>query len=412
MADSGASRPPAPREAKEPPAVPAHKFWAARPRRWLEQGATGPTGEKQRLPEFMFESATLLDRSTALYGPSGSGKTVMVKTIMRALDAHIEQAIIVCPTQPANQSYKGFVDDVLIHTRIWLRDPANPRKTSDPKGAERFLTAIWQRQEALMQTYKRANQVRVLAKLFDRLPEALRRPGRTPIGELRAREKAILAEIRRRYADDPGRLDKEEKSTREKIEKVFVGMYKRFILAGYETLNAREDLSEEEAFALRYISLNPRLLLVLDDCAAELKPLLTKDIFKKFFYQNRHVGVTLVICCQDDTDLGLHLRKNVFNSFYLSPRVATDAFDRLKPTREQKAAFAAMAEAVFRQEERKLVFVREDPARHSYYFAHVPMPVARPFGSAALWELCAEVRASDSALDADNPYASLFRVAQ
>lgn len=42
-------------------------------------------------------------------------------------------------------------------------------------------------------------------------------------------------------------------------------------------------LTEDEKFTLNYINLNPRLLLILDDCAAELHPLFTKEIFKSFF---------------------------------------------------------------------------------------------------------------------------------
>jgi hypothetical protein len=96
----------------------------------------------------------------------------------------------------------------------------------------------------------------------------------------------------------------------------------------YEILWDRNDLSEDERCCLQHLHFNPRLLLIFDDCAAQLKPFFNKDVFRLLFYQNRHSFITVVLCCQDDTDLPANLRKNAFLSFFTEPVICTANFGR------------------------------------------------------------------------------------
>jgi len=72
----------------------------------------------------------------------------------------------------------------------------------------------------------------------------------------------------------------------------------------------KESLSHEELDIIKYIDINPNILLVFDDCAAELKKFNKSDIMRKLFYQSRHVNITFIITAQDEIDLDASLRKN------------------------------------------------------------------------------------------------------
>ena len=50
----------------------------------------------------------------------------------------------------------------------------------------------------------------------------------------------------------------------------------------------QKHLTEDEKYSLMYLNFNPRLLLIFDDCSAQLKPFFNKEIFRMLFYQNRH----------------------------------------------------------------------------------------------------------------------------
>jgi hypothetical protein len=60
---------------------------------------------------------------------------------------------------------------------MFLADPANPKKDDGPRGALRFLEAIWKRQEMMAAIYTRANSPENLAGLYRKLPREARRRG-------------------------------------------------------------------------------------------------------------------------------------------------------------------------------------------------------------------------------------------
>lgn len=118
------------------------------------------------IPELQFKAHHFIDKTTVLYGPSKTGKTVYVKHIMKILQPHIEQILVVAPSEPSNRSYEGFVHPTLIHYRLWLAD----KQKNDNKGAERFLEAIWQRQTMMSSIYSRVNNIDMLKTLYHKLP--------------------------------------------------------------------------------------------------------------------------------------------------------------------------------------------------------------------------------------------------
>jgi hypothetical protein len=159
------------------------------------------------------------------------------------------------------------------------------------------------------------------------------------------------------------------------------------------------------------LNFNPRLLLIFDDCAAQLKPFFNKDIFRLLFYQNRHSYITVILVCQDDTDLAANLRKNAFISFFTTGIVSSSNFERPsnKFPKDVKALVGAILPDVF-QGNRKLAYIREDDSRQNFYHVECPYPRPAMFGSQASHELCALLHSTGTTIDRENPYYEHFRL--
>lgn len=363
-----------------------------------------------KIPELVFHPTLFLDRTTVIYGPSKTGKTVFVKNIMKQVHGHVEQILVVAPTEPSNRSYDGFVDPALIHYRLYLADPAD-KKDTELKAAMRFLETLWKRQEMMAAIYTRANTTATLQALYARLQHSDRKDGDRRLASLERMRRRVVENIRRQFVHEPGRRDEKVKEVDEKFTKMLVLLYKKFLTPCVDLLWRKKDLTEDERYTLHYLHFNPRLLLIFDDCAAQLKPFFNKEIFRKLFYQNRHSFITVLICCQDDTDLPTNLRKNAFVSIFTEPIVATSNFDRQsnKFPKATKAFVTEIVPDVFRGF-RKLAYIREDDKRQHFYHATCNYPRPFPFGSDALGELCGVVRSEGVTMDVDNPFFEKFRV--
>jgi Cdc6-like AAA superfamily ATPase len=363
------------------------------------------------LPQLQVKASMFIDRTVVLYGPSRSGKTVIIKHIMQTVNGHIDQCLIVAPTEPSNRSYEGIVAPPFIHYRLYLADPANPKKDDGVKGALRFLEAVWKRQEMMAAIYTRANNADILSRLYGMLPREIRAEGLKHIENINDKRSRVIDRIRKQFADDVGKKDEKVKEVNEKFKKMLILLYKKYIAPHYETLWAKSDLTEDDRYTLTYLDFNPRLLLIFDDCAAQLKPFFTKEVFRKLFYQNRHSFITVIISCQDDTDLPTNLRKNAFISIFTESIVCSSNFER--PSNQFSKPIKQYIAEIIRsipKDNRKLAYIREDEKRQYFYHIQAPYPKPFRFGSDALYELCDAVQSSGMTMDKENPYFDYFKV--
>lgn len=377
----------------------------------LDENGCLTTSTGKKVPMLKITPSLLLDRSLVIYGPSGTGKTIITKHIMKMVNGYIEQIIVIAPSEPTNRSYEGFVDSPFIHYRLYLADPSNPKKDDGTKGALRFLDAIWKRQEMMASIYMRANNAEVISQLFGRLPKKIRTEGVRLIEGLNAKRSRVVGRVRKQFGREIGKCEEKVKEVNEKFRKMLVLIYKKYIAPLYATLWQHTDLSEDERYSLHYLNFNPRLLLIFDDCAAQLKPFFSKEVFRLLLYQNRHSFITVVICCQDDTDLPTNLRKNAFISFFTEAIVCTSNFDRSSNNfpKATKQFVSGMVGDVF-QGHRKLAYIREDESRKHFYHVQVPYPKVFRFGSDAMHELCDSVRSDGVTMDTENPYYRHFEL--
>ena len=340
--------------------------------------------------------------------------TCVGKYVMSQLQGHVDEIIVIAPTEPTNNSYKDIVPATCIHYAIYMPDPKNPKRDDGQKGALRFIQAIWDRQSMKAAIYKRANSTKVLEALFCKLPGDARREGIEVVRRIRDRKAAACEMLQRQFSGDAGLLAQKTKDVRERFQEALARVYRNYIRPHHGDLAARTDLSEDERYSLTYLEFNPRMLLIFDDCGAQMKPLLTKEVFRKLFYQNRHSFLSVVMCLQDDTDLNANLRKNAFVSFFTEPIVTASNFKRAANQfpKSTHSMVDRVAPLLFSQASpyRRLAYIREDPTRRHFYHFTPPMPKPFRFGSAALWELCEECTAEGGTMDEENPYYSSFKL--
>lgn len=378
---------------------------------------------KLQIPPLEMKPSLFIDKTICVIGASGTRKTTVVKQIMYNIKEFIQQVLVVNATELANKAYTGTVDPLFIHHRPWL--PESNKNTvaggrgirgdDEKKGMYRFLDTLWKRQEMLVGIYRRANKLQALDQLYSRLHRDDRKEGDQYIGFIKKKRSRTIEEIRNNRQLSAGEREQKIHEIDEKFEEMLIATYKKFIVPNIQYLHEEfAKFNEDEKYAFQYIDLNPRILVIFDDCAAELKAYFNKDVFRKMFYQNRHAKITFIICCQDDTDLNPNLKKNVFQAIYTDPIASTTNFER-KSAGLTKNMIKDITEqiipAVFRDESTKLVFYRTDPKKQRFYYITTDIPPPFKFGSHAIGELCNALRVKESSLDKDNPFYEKFKVA-
>jgi tRNA A37 threonylcarbamoyladenosine biosynthesis protein TsaE len=374
------------------------------------------TDNGKPIPELNINPKAYIDKTIVIYGPSKTGKTIITKNIMKIVNNYIDQILVISPSEPSNRSYEGYVDPPFIHYRLYLADPNNNNASSNGKRDDTkerglaFLESIWKRQEMMAAIYTRTNKIEVLESLFKHVVLHIREEADAIIKNVRHTYKRAIEEIDEKYKENIGIKHAKVKDISSKFEDMLIQVYKKYIHIDYENIWHTE-LTEDERYSLQYLCFNPRLLLIFDDCAAQLKPYFSKEIFRKLFYQNRHSFITVIVCCQDDTDLPANLRKNAFISFYTEPVVCLSNFERSsnKYSKQSRNFVSEILPHVFKGF-RKLAYIREDEKNNFFYHITFEFPTMFKFGSKALHELCNAIQSDKTSMDTSNQYYEYFKI--
>jgi hypothetical protein len=340
--------------------------------------------------EFKIDGLFFLGKSTIIYGQTGTGKSKLIINILHELKTHIDQAFVISPMEPANGTYSGIVPKPLIHYKL----------------SHKLLDDIWTRQEMLASLYAKANKLEVLESLFLRigLGHII-----AAVKQARACHAATLSDL------DRSNLNIEQKkSKREEIETDFKNFYtvtfKKFINEHKSTLLADKALTSAEKFALDMINFNHKTVIILDDCAADLqtKEMKKSEVLTKIFYMGRHIGLTVLIACQDPTtDLSPNFRKNANASIFCTPEAALCYFDKASNGYRYKMreVESLVKSGLFGKNHQKLIFIRVG--------ATIEMIRAKLFDdfnlcNASLSSFCADIELGGDMINKRNPFFKNF----
>lgn len=368
------------------------------------------TDSGKRIPELNINSKEYVDKTIVIYGPSKTGKTVITKNIMKHVSKYIDQILVIAPSEPSNRSYEGFVDSPFIHYSLSTDTPNGSRKDDSKDKAFTFLENIWKRQEMMAAIYTRSNRIETIMSLFNHVVQHIREEGEAMVNNINKKRIISADEIKSKYDNNSGLCDAKLMDLNNMYDDLLIQLYKKYIHIDYENV-WRSELTEDERYSLQYLCFNPRLLLIFDDCAAQLKPFFSKEIFRKLFYQNRHSFITLIICCQDDTDLPTNLRKNAFINFFTEPIVCVSNFERSSNnySKSTRTYVTEIVPYIFKGF-RKLAYIREDDRHNNYYHVTFDYPELFKFGSKALHELCDIVKNAGTTMDTSNPFYEYFKL--
>ena len=328
-----------------------------------------------------------LDYLTVIYGESGSGKSTIIRDIMYLIRNDVNQVIVFAPTDPQNRSYSGNVEDdrlvpqCCIHTRI----------------NESILNNIWDRQEALCSTCKRANNYDILYSLASRTND----PSFT---EAIAAADEKLIESRGSITNDNELKDLEADYTE------FKSAILRFYINKYRRELRRMQLSADEAFTLKYYKINPRLLLIFDDCTEQLSKLKNNEVLEKIAYQGRWAKISTIIACHTDKSIDPAVKKNSYIWMFAQDTSLASYVNRASndmPTKVRKQIMQ-QSDDVFKGANRykKMLYYRKE---QKWYKFMATLRDPFKFGDKSLWRFASEIEADDNATMENNRFAGKFK---
>jgi hypothetical protein len=326
---------------------------------------------------------SFIDKTNIIFGESGTGKSTLIGDVVYQLKPQIEQVVVICPTDPMNKTYSGgMVPLPFIHYEI----------------STQLLKTIWDRQEALVNVYNRANNAGVIDQLFART----RREYTAIIEDAQAR-KAKFAEEARRMAPEKAA---EEIKKLEEDYKTFAAKFKKYCIGKHS--GDFTELSDDEKFTLKYLTLNPRMLLIFDDCTDQIKKYCKDPTVQAIFYQGRWNMMTVIIAAHTDKALDNELKKNCYNTIYSDEGIARTVFQRDSTALDKQGKNEAMAAVretfTADRPHQKLWWCR--PERKYYKVTATPRTDIR-FGSELVWKYCDLIR-TERGVNTGNKFMKCF----
>ena len=346
------------------------------------------------VPDLEITHEKIIDKSSVVYGESGTGKSYIIVDMLYALRPHIDQIIVFAPTDRQNHTYdRGIVPLPCIHYTI------TPQLLSD----------IWNRQEALVAVYSQSNKKAVLESLFHRIPPARRNQADAVIAEIGIKLKTSERELQQRNLDD-SQFKTKLNEMKEDCDKLVIQIYKNYITKEAANLQ-RMNLSEDEQFTLKYHAMNPRLVIVFDDCTDLIKKYRANDVMQKIFYQGRHSMITAIIAVHTDKALDSELKKNAAISIFTEMPCASAYITRPSTSldKESQAKALAACKIAFGDPERpfqKLAYVRHEK---KYYKFTAQKREGFTFCSAIIKSFCKIIAVESGKVSADNKFISEFK---
>ena len=371
------------------------------------------TSSGEHVPEIRVNPKMLLNTSISMYGTSRTGKSYIVKYFLDLLSSKVEQFLLVSPSEPSNRSFENTIAAPLIHYEISKSD-TNEKKDTEVKKTVRMLKCIFDRQTMLTTMSAVAKDIKILKKIYRRLPKEAQECGNKVFDTTKDSTKKWIKKVERKFVNDKEKQSAQIDAINEMQSEFVINTYKRMILPFREYLLTNErNLSESEENALLYLIMSPYLVAIFDDCADLLDKVKNDAILKAYFYRNRHVMLTAIYCFQSLKNLESSLRDNTFISVFTCKKMATKYFtnktNAFEPAEVKK--ILRIIEVVFDPafKHRKLVYMRDDPAGYNFYHMTAPPIEKRLYGSSALNEFCEKIKSREHSLDKGNQFYDCFK---
>lgn len=335
-----------------------------------------------------------LDKTTLVFGGTGSGKTTIIEEILYYCRPFIPNYMVVAP-RTSDKAYRKKL----------------PAKCIKEDLTKARLQKIWSRQVNLTKVFNIANEITNLESLFLRAPD---RQSAIMVRAMIEAAKNKIDMINRNttldFAQQKAQITTVEESRNKKIKM----QYKQTIRQ-YKSMLEKQELTDVERITLVNLDLNPRLMLIIDDCSEKFKGWMKMfksnetNPFECFFYKGRHNFITLVLALHDDKLLDTELRKNARVAIFTNSQSLVASINKQQSgyTNKEKKDAMKMAGRIFGNEEsgikthQKFCYVREDVHPFKYTIANLYPEFE--LGGDPLRELISKMPKKDDDLES-NPF--------
>ena len=337
-----------------------------------------------------------LDSSTILYGLTKTGKSTIILEIVNLLREHIPWAIAFAPTNDSNNTYTGVLPASAIKKQL----------------TRRKIEKIVEKQAEKARLYAMAHNVTYLEQIFHELQRIGKARGvyfryLRIIDQIKGVADNYIEQVKASSAPESDK-DNYINKIRKNCEKSIVDNYRNAIRQFQTEL--RKTMRENYLTVIvQYLDINPRILLILDDCLEDIKQISkvkrtgksdadNASIMDKIFFKGRHYFITILIASQNDADITVALRRNTFLSIFADAQSATHYFNNGSNsfTKDQKSKAQQIIGQIFdgsKSHHRKLVYSRLGGDDSSFMYTIANLYGRFRFGSDAYWDYCSKAEA-------------------
>jgi len=337
-----------------------------------------------------------LNHLTILYGPSGSGKSSIIMHILNTIRDVIPIALVCNPTNDLNGDYNGIIPNQCIYNDL----------------TKELLQKIFVRQTNVIAMYKLVHDPKHLRSMYNLIADQ-------PAKELAEKLDNILAtgtsKINSSY--EPEDIENALKDLHDRYNHKMVKLTRKFILQNMAKLNSME-LTDLHKMILDNFVLNPNLLLLLDDCAANIKEWKDLTETKQLFFQGRHFKVTTILTMQNEAIIPPPLRTNAHISIFTTNKIVNTYFAKASSGvgNDERKQIVKISNAIFASSDndkpnyKKLVIMGQVIKTENKIQYIIANPKKRRFGSSAFWELCNQVKRETPVAFTSNTFSKMFSV--
>lgn len=333
--------------------------------------------ENASYTEYKFVPEEFIDRSVIWYGTSGSGKSFHLKFCLNEVKHLFPRVVLFSTTNESSDDFKDIIHDAMIYNEL----------------TEHKIIEIVKAQIEMAEMYRQVNELPVLMEVFNVCASTQQKNMFNSIERALQNACAKVSGPENIKASEISKL-------RKTVNKKLIYFLKFCIIPNRNKIDVNK-LSETAQLCVRYIDMNPRLLIIFDDCQEEVKELIMKKksevsmMFKNLFMRGRHNFITHWYTMQDDASLAPALRKNAKVSVLTQNSLAISFIGRTSNSidPESKKLGLGLCNKLFQGENdyRKIIYFKEKTNETKFQYHTAKDPGLFRVGSVVVNEFCDEV---------------------